>query len=168
MAVKSISPSQSKTIITIFGLGFLTGTLDGIAAVLWSYITNPKIKPNIIFEFIASGVFGRAAFTSGSQMVVAGVFFHYFIAFLFSAVFYLLYGKFDKLIRNKYLIAVLYGIIVWLVMNLIVVPLSKIGFHPIKFEAALIGLIILIVCIGLPVALIADKKYWAGKFSPKK
>lgn len=163
-----MSPSQSKTIITIFGLGFLTGTLDGIAAVLWNYITNPKVSPNIIFEFIASGVFGRAAFTSGSQMVVAGVFFHYLIAFLFSAACYLLYPILDKRIGNKYIIAVMYGIIVWLIMNLIVVPLSKIGFHPIKFQIALIGLIILIICIGLPIALIADKKYWTAKFSPKK
>lgn len=162
-------PSKLKDALpTIFWLGFLTGTLDGMAAIIWSFITNPKVGADVIFEFIASAVFGKAAFTSGTQMVVAGVFFHYLIAFLFTATFYLLYPFFDKLIRNKYIIAVVYGIIVWLVMNLVVVPLSKIGYHHIKVHVALTGLVILIICIGIPVALIADNKYWKGKFSPKK
>ncbi|WP_295712947.1 hypothetical protein [Mucilaginibacter sp.] len=168
MAAKNIKPQQNDAILTILWLCFLTGTLDGIAAIIWNYFTNGSIHADIIFKFIASGVFGKAAFNGGAEMVLAGVIFHYLIAFLFTAVFYPLYPICDKLLRNKYLIAIFYGVITWLVMNLAVVPLSKIGFHPIKVQVALTGIIILIICIGLPIALIADKKYWASKFTPLK
>lgn len=168
MAAKAINKQKSNAVLTILWLGFLTGTLDGMAAIIWSFITSPKAGVDIIFKFIASGVYGNAAFSGGNEMIVAGIFFHYLIAFLFTTAFYLLYPFFDKLIRNKYLIAVFYGIVVWVVMNLGVVPLSKIGFHHIKVHVAITGLLILIICIGLPVALIADKKYWESKFAPTK
>ncbi len=168
MATSNIIPARKNAILTILWLGFLTGTLDAMAAIIWSYIINKKIVAGIIFKFIAYGAFGQAAMNGGNEMVVAGIIFHYVIAFAFSMVFYLLYSYFDKVLRNKYLIGVIYGVIAWMVMNLGVVPLSKIGFHRIKIETALTGLAILIVCIGLPIALVADKKYWSAKFSPKK
>lgn len=162
MAAKNIILKQNA-ILTILWLGFLTGTLDGIAAIIWNYITSGSINADIIFKFIASAVFGKAAFNGGIEMVVAGIVFHYLIAFLFTIAFYLLYPAFDKRLGNKYLIAVCYGVIAWLVMNLAVVPASKIGFQPIGVQVAITGIIIMIVCIGLPIALIADKKYWASK-----
>ncbi len=168
MAATNIKSNKNETVLTILWLGFVTGTLDAMAALIWSYSENPKVGADIIFEFIASGVFGKAAFTSGGVMIVAGLVLHYLIAFLFTMVFYLLYPLCDKLIRNKYVIAILYGTVAWLVMNLAVVPLSKIGYHSIKVQSILIGIAILIVCIGLPVALVADKKYWAAKLFPGK
>jgi MFS-type transporter involved in bile tolerance (Atg22 family) len=168
MAANTIMPARKNAILTILWLGFVTGTLDAMAAIIWSYVINKKIVTGIIFKFIAYGAFGQAAMNGGNEMVVAGIVFHYVIAFAFTMAFYLLYGYFDKLLRNKYLVGVMYGVIAWMIMNLGVVPLSKIGFHRIKVETALTGLAILIICIGLPIALVADKKYWAAKLSPKK
>ncbi|GAA3980404.1 hypothetical protein [Mucilaginibacter dorajii] len=168
MATNTIIPDRKNAILTILWLGFVTGTLDAMAAIIWSYVINKKIVTGIIFKFIAYGAFGQAAMNGGNEMVVAGIIFHYVIAFAFTMAFYLLYGYFDKLLRNKYLVGVMYGIIAWLVMNLIVLPLSKIGYHHVRIQTALTGLLILIICIGLPIALVADKKYWAAKLSPKK
>jgi len=154
---------QHNALLTILWLGFLTGTLDGIAALIWNGISSGSINATVVFKFIASAVFGPAAFKGGAEMVVAGIVFHYIIALVFSMVYYLLYPAFDKFLRSKYQVAVFYGIITWLVMNLAVVPLSKIGYHHITAKAATIGLIILIICIGLPIALITDKKYEESK-----
>ena len=51
-----------------------------------------------------------------------------------------------------------YGGVTWLVMNMVVVPLSKIGPHDFKAVDVIKALLVLIICVGLPVALIADKK----------
>jgi hypothetical protein len=141
------------TFVNILLTGLLAGTLDAIAAVVWNY----KIKAVIIFQFIASGVFGKAAFAGGADMVLWGLLFHYTIAMIFTAAFYLAYPLFYSIFRNKYIVGVEFGLLTWMIMNLIVVPLSKIGHGPHKLGAILSGMIILIICIGLPVALIADK-----------
>ncbi len=147
------------TFVNILITGLLTGTLDAIAALLWNY----KLKAVIIFQFIASGVFGKAAFTGGTDMVLWGLLFHYCIAMLFTVAFYLGYLLFYSIFKNKYIVGAEYGLIAWMIMNLIVVPLSKIGRGPHKLGFIISGMAILIICIGLPIALIADKV----KRSPK-
>lgn len=145
---------RKSALKTILWTGFLVGTLDGLAALLLNYNT----KPEAIFRFIASAVFGKDAFAGGAEMIVAGVVFHYLIAYLFATAFYLLYPFAFSLLKNKYVVANVYGGITWLVMNVVVVPLSLIGPHHFQALAVIKGLLTLIICIGLPVALIADKK----------
>ncbi len=136
-------------------IGLLTGTLDAIAACIWNY----KVSPLVIFKFIASGVFGKAAFDGGAGMVAWGLLFHYFIAFSFSAVFYLLYPTVIRLIKDKYTAAIIFALITWLITNLLIVPLSQIGWKPMGIKGILIGFGILIFTIGLPISLIADRVY---------
>ncbi|MDB5030447.1 hypothetical protein [Mucilaginibacter sp.] len=145
---------KRNTLRNILWLGLLTGTLDAIAALLLNY----KISPLLIFRFIASGIFGKAAFAGAEEMVVAGILFHYLIAYVFSAAFYLLYSFSYSIFKNKYVVAIVYGGIAWVIMNLIVIPLSQIGPHHIKPVAIITGVCALIICVALPVALIADKK----------
>ncbi|MDO3640958.1 hypothetical protein [Mucilaginibacter sp. L3T2-6] len=148
------TPRRKPVFLKIFLTGLVAGTLDAIAAIIWSH----KVPPAVIFQYIASGVFGKAAFQSGSDMVLWGLTFHYLIATGFTTVFYFAYPLFYRIFRNKYIIACAYGIVTWFFMNLVVVPLSKIGPAPFKHLAPiLIGMGILIICIGLPVALVADR-----------
>lgn len=151
------NPQQKSIVKNILFTGFIAGTLDGLAAMLLNY----KLNPALIFKFIASGAFGPAAFAGGAEMIVAGVLFHYIIAFAFCAAFYLAYPFFLNGLRNKYAVAFIYGIAAWIVMNLGVVPHSKItmkpGYH-IPVSTILTGMATLIICIGLPVVLIADRQ----------
>ncbi|MEO3406059.1 hypothetical protein AAFN85_19260 [Mucilaginibacter sp. CAU 1740] len=151
------NPEQKSTIKNILFTGFITGTLDGLAAMLINY----KVNPAFVFKFIASGAFGKAAFGGGAEMIVAGVLFHYIIAFAFSAAFYLAYPFFINGLRNKYAVAFIYGMAAWIVMNIGVVPHSKITMPPgyrIPVATILTGMATLIICIGLPVVLIADRQ----------
>jgi hypothetical protein len=150
---------KKNALKNILWVGFLVGSLDGLAALLLNY----NVDPALIFKFIASGVFGKDAYSGGAEMVVAGVIFHYLIAYLFTTAFYLLYPFCLSLLKNKYVIANVYGGVAWLVMNIGVIPLSKIGAHAIKPLTAVTGLLALIICVGLPVALIADKKLHAHR-----
>ncbi len=149
-----IQTYKSKALKNILWLGVLVGTLDGLAALLLNY----NVSPGLIFRFIASAIFGPDAYKGGSEMIVAGVVFHYLIAYLFTTAFYLLYPYAFSILKNKYIVANVYGGITWLLMNMVVVPLSKIGPHAIKPTDAIMGLLALIICVGLPIAALADKR----------
>lgn len=146
---------KTNALITILWLGFLTGTLDAIAAMLLSY----NVSPAIVFKFIASGYFGQAAFAGGAEMVVAGVVFHYLITYIFTLFLYLAYPFTYRIANdNKYVVAVVYGSLAWIVMNLMILPLTKIGENPVPALTIVEGVLALILCIGLPVVLVADRK----------
>jgi uncharacterized membrane protein YagU involved in acid resistance len=139
----------------ILRAGLLAGTLDILAAIL----ILAKGKAVATLKFVASGVFGKAAFSGGAGMVLSGAVFHYFIATSFAAGYFLAYPSLPFLQKNKWLSGILYGVIVWTVMNLLVVPLSNAPQSPFAWDSALKNMAILIVCIGLPIAWLADKFY---------
>ncbi|MBE7178517.1 MAG: hypothetical protein INR69_19095 [Mucilaginibacter polytrichastri] len=110
-----------------------------------------------IFQFIASGLFGKQAFGGGWWMVALGVLIHFFIAFIWVWIFFA-FCKLTKLRGAKFvLIGTLYGIVIWVVMNLAVLPLSKIPQTPFNWRSAANGAIILMLAIGLPAGVGADR-----------
>jgi len=152
----AISTKKNSMLIYIIGIGLLTGTLDAIAAI----IDNWKIPAAFIFKYIASGVFGKAAFAGGPNMVLWGVLFHYLISFLFTTAFFLLHPMFYSWFRNKLVTAIFYGLITWVVMNVIVLPLTNIPPQHFQLIPGLTACGILIVCIGVPVSFIATGYYF--------
>lgn len=129
-------------------IALIAGTLDGLAAVIFL----AKMNFVGVFQYIASAILGKAAYTGGIKTVLLGLILHYFIAFSFTFFFALITNRISALRRNILLSGVIYGIFVWTVMNLLVVPLTKIPPTPFHVEKALINAIILIFCIGLPIS----------------
>jgi len=146
---------------TILFAGLTAGFLDGAAAVINYLITSNGKNHVRIFNFIASGVFGKKAFAGVWIMAAWGLLFHFIIACLFAAFFYFLYTRIKFLSKNIIISGILYGIIVWLVMNLAVVPLSNAPPLPFVLSKAIIAILILILFVGMPIALVVHK------FSPK-
>ncbi len=142
---------------TIIKAGFLVGTLDIIAACTQFFIKTGK-NPEIVLKYIASALFGKEAMNSGVMMSVVGLLLHYAIAFIFTVFFFWIYPKIKILSINIFLTAVLYGLFVWTIMNQVVVPLSKIPARPFSWPGAAQAAAILIVCIGLPLAVLAKRK----------
>ncbi|MDP4245999.1 MAG: hypothetical protein Q8932_09140 [Bacteroidota bacterium] len=136
----------------------LAGTLDAGGAVI-NYSLNGGKDPAVIFRYIASAVFGRAAYTGGTNMVIWGVVLHYAIALGFTIAFFLLYPRMAILSDNRWLAGVFYGIAVWMVMNLVVVPMSHARKFPFRVTGALIAMGILILAIGIPISLMAHYYY---------
>ncbi len=140
--------------------GLVAGTLDMTAATL-QYLSRGGTNPVRILIYIASGVFGPAAFEATSPLIPAlGLFFHYLIAYSWTIAFFAAASALPALRGRPLLIGPLYGILVWFVMNRIVVPLSRVppsrGFDPVQ---AAIACAILMVCIGTPIALGAARHY---------
>jgi len=138
----------------IITAGLIAGTLDISAACIQYYIRTGKGPENVL-KFVASGVFGKDAFTGGLLMSLCGLLFHFLIAFGFTTFFFFIYPRLKFLSFNFFLTAVLYGVFVWTVMNRIVLPLSNAPALPFTWTGAATAAGILIVCIGLPLAIIA-------------
>jgi hypothetical protein len=147
-----------KLFKAILVTGLLAGTLDALAAIINFYIATGK-NPITVFVYIASGAVGKQAYADSKTIALLGLFFHYCFAIIFSAFYFLMYPRLKFLRWNKINAAVIYGIFVWLVMNLVVVPLSRTTRLPFHISNALLAVIILIVCIGIPVSFAASSFY---------
>ncbi len=143
---------------TVFKATLIAGTMDFCAACIQYYLRTGK-NPENVLKFVASGVFGKSAFESGHLYSVIGLLFHYLIAFSFTLFFFFLYPKLKILSFNIFLSAVLYGVFTWTIMNRIVLPLSNTPPIPFTWLGAATAAVILVVCIGLPLAIIAKRKH---------
>lgn len=149
----------------IIQAGLIAGTLDILSAFIYYYIKSGKTNFLVIFKFIASGIFGKAAGDGGAIMILAGFFLHYTIAFAFTIFFFWLYPKVNVLSKNRVVTAIVYGLFVWAIMNLVVVPLSNTVHRPFNIANAITNMCILIVCIGLPLSFIAKAFYKKSPFN---
>jgi hypothetical protein len=139
--------------------GLIVGTLDILSAFIYYFMKTGEKGVFNVLKFVASGVFGKAAFSGGNKMIIAGLVLHYIIAFAFTIFFLWLFPKIKAFSKNRILTGIVYGIFIWIVMNLVVVPLSNIGIGPFTIVNALINVIILTVCIGIPLSFMASTFY---------
>ena len=150
---------MNQKYIQILKAGLIAGTMDILAACILVYIRTGHTHATGILKFIASGIFGKAALDGGSPMIFAGLLFHYMIAGIFAAFFFWIYPRIQIASKGWLATGIVYGIFVWCVMNLVVVPLSHATSRPITLSNALINTGILIICIGIPVSYIARTYY---------
>ncbi|HMQ61415.1 MAG TPA: hypothetical protein PKE06_12155 [Flavilitoribacter sp.] len=149
------TPSPLRTILTA---GLLAGTLDGLAASIGFYLNNHK-NPALVFRFIARGIFGEQASTGGTGMAAAGVFLHYLIAFIWTVVFFLIFPRLKFLSKNLVLSGMVYGLFIWLVMNVVVLPVSHGISFTFSFPKSLLGLSYIVFLVGLPIGLLIGRYY---------
>jgi hypothetical protein len=150
---------MNNLITKIIKAGLIVGTLDILSAFVYYFIKTGDKNVFTVLKYVASGIFGKEAFSGSNMMIIAGLVLHYSIAFAFTIFFFLLFPKIKAFSKNWILTGILYGIFIWIVMNLIVVPLSNIGSRPFTLVNALINVIILIVCIGLPLSFMTNTFY---------
>lgn len=161
-AVSSPWPSLKPVFKTIAWIGLLVGTLDICSAFLQAYIAK-GVMPVVVLRFVASGFFGKQAFTGGPMMPVYGLLFHYFIAYSFTAFFFFMYPKMKRMSKNVLATAIAYGIFMQVITNFIILPLSKIPSITFHLDKQLIATGILIIAIGLPLSYIAKRFYYPKK-----
>ncbi|HEX4375416.1 MAG TPA: hypothetical protein VHZ50_19075, partial [Puia sp.] len=118
--------------------GLITGSLDISAAFIQYFIQTGK-SPVVILPFIASGVFGKEAFNGENSMILWGLILHFITAIIFAIFFFWLSKKFPSILKNKLLTGILYGFFIWLVMQFLVLPLSRTRKFPFHFTNAIIA-----------------------------
>ena len=150
--VRSLSPPRA----ILLG-GLTVGVLDGLDALLFFGLRN-GIGPVRIFTGIAGGLLGRDAAMAGAwPTALLGLVLHFLMATTIVTVFYLASRRLPFLTRRPLVWGPLYGIAVYLTMNLIVLPLSALHGTglPSALAVLLNGVLIHIVGVGTPSALFA-------------
>ncbi len=156
-------PSQKKGLNAILQAGLLAGSLDIITACVQYYVVTGK-NPLKVLNFIASGLLGKEALGKGVYvnewwLPVTGLLLHFVIAFSFTVFFYWVYPLIRAVAKNRTITGLLYGIFVWCVMNLAVLPLVMGAKFPSDWWKAAQSMLILMVMIGLPISFIIGKYY---------
>lgn len=154
---------KKSPVMSIVAAGLLAGILDGTAASV-TYMIRGGQDPMKVWNFVSSGVFGQDGINGGTPMALAGMFFHMCIAMTWATIYFLIYPRVSFFSRNWVFSGLLYGIVVWIGMNLVVVPLSNTPPSTKTVQGVLIGCSILMVFIGLPVSYLASRYF---KTSPR-
>jgi uncharacterized membrane protein YagU involved in acid resistance len=137
----------------------IAGTIYILADIFIYAILLQKTTPIKILQSIASGIFKKEAYNN-PQMAWYGLGFHFIIALIFAWFYFIVYPYVSFLKKSALLSGFLYGIFVWIVMNLIVLPIVFPVLPAKHFDFPLIlSISILIICIGFPIAFIARKFY---------
>jgi hypothetical protein len=127
--------------------------LDGLYAVIVFGIRG--VRADRVFQGIAAGLLGRDAFRGGLTTAGLGLALHVFIALVVVVVYYAVSARM-RILRSRPLVyGPIYGVLVYAVMNLIVIPLSAGGGGRYSLWPVLGGLMIHVLGVGLPAAYFA-------------
>ena len=153
---------MARKIRAIFWIGLLAGALDITENLVFNQFRG--ISPWRVFQYIASGLIGMKSFRSGWSSVALGVVVHYAIALTWTALFFIAALKFPTITRRSFLSGVVYGCVVYLFMNFIVLPFSGVPHPPaaITIASRINAVLALIFCIGLPISLLTRKGLLRG------
>ncbi|THD35331.1 MAG: hypothetical protein E7773_12910 [Sphingomonas sp.] len=138
----------------IVGATVVAGTLDILSAVVYTLIAGHQ--PLNMLKGLASAVLGDDAATGGLHIALAGLLIHFVIMAVMAA-FYIVVADRMPVLKSRWVLAgIAYGIGLWAVMNLVVLPL-RFGFHPFKPLGLAEQFFSHIVLVGIPIAWFARK-----------
>lgn len=148
--------ANNNNATAIVGGGLVAGAVD-VAVATVIYDIHPWQKT---LQAIARGWYGKASFDMGLQSMIVGALSQALICMIIAAIYIQFAGS---LLRRPWLGGTLLGLMVYLVMNYIVVPLSKAGggWHIPKFDQNFVLTILANILLGLIIA------HFAARFAKK-
>lgn len=144
--------ARAGVVGSVVRIWLIAGTLDIADAIIFNAFRH--ITPERIFRYIASGLTGAWAFRAGAAAVALGVAIHYTIALFWTVAYWEASGRLPMLVRRPVVSGLVYGAVVYLIMNFAVLPLTRVPqARAAPAPAALInGVLAILFCIGLTVA----------------
>lgn len=141
-----MSQTPSAALRAIICGGLIAGTLDIGAASLIN-TTNPVL----IVHYIASGLLGTRAFTLGAAATCLGLLLQWAMSIVIAAIYFGVTSRWRRLRTRWQLGGLFAGVIIFLVMNFVVMPLSAAPityreiiehFRPLKYAANLLAMFV--------------------------
>jgi hypothetical protein len=145
----------SSSSLSDFGVILLAGLTSGVLDITCTLTLN-KLKgtaPTRTLQGIASGLLGPKSFEGGRSTAALGLGFHFLIATVAAAAYYIASRKLGVLIDYAVLCGLLFGIAVHLFMSFIILPLSSLQ-RPFSGKFFATQLVIHMFFVGLPISLI--------------
>ena len=158
---RSFAPSGPMTVMSRFLLaGAVVAVLDiSFAETYWVIIRAATTYPRVL-QTIASGLLGKSAYLGGADTVMLGAILHVAVAYGWTAVFLLAARRsraFGRVLASRYgavKTGFPFGVMVWLVMDLVVTPLSHAKPTPVGSAWFLVSLLWHPIGVGLPMAVV--------------
>jgi hypothetical protein len=130
--------------------GLIAGALDlTFAFVFYGAQGAPPLR---ILQFIASGVLSRGSFEMGLMSATLGAFFHFFISVCAAGIYYAVSLRFPFLTRRVVVAGAIFGVLMFLAMRFVVVPLSAVNPKPMKVGAIIGELCSHVFLFGMVIA----------------
>lgn len=158
LTTNSNSKPPGATVPVIIKAGLLAGSLDILSAFTYYYIKTGKDPLNVL-SYVSKVALGETTFTSTGLQQLSGLLVHFAIAFGWTLLFFILYPRLRLLQLNKFITAVVYGVFVWTMMNVVILPLWNNKPFVYKGETSIVNCLILIVAIGIPLSFIAHSHF---------
>lgn len=131
--------------------GLVAGTVDIGAASLIN-----MIDPLVILRAIASGLLGRAAFAGGLPVSLLGLALQWAMSLLIAAIFVLAAQRLAWMRQRWVAAGLAYGVVVFVVMEFVVVPLSA-ARNPHFTAVSLLENVLAMLLYGLIIAFFARR-----------
>jgi hypothetical protein len=158
VASDNLTRSGRRPLRTIVIAGLVAGALDiSYAFIIWGL---QGVTPIRIGKSVAAGLLGReTAIGGGTATGLFGLLLHFTMATIIAAIFYFAARNIRLLVDRAVPFGILYGFVVYVVMNYVVLPLSAIGSVGDSGPAyiRITGVLVHMFLIGLPIALITRR-----------
>jgi hypothetical protein len=149
----AMEPRTSRPVLAVLLGGGIAATLDIVYAIV-SIAVRFGEGPLWVLQSVASGWLGRAAFSSGVTGGVIGLASHYSILLIAAALYLAVSRRWPVLRSQAIACGALFGVLVYLFMNFVVLPLSafpfKLTYPPLRL---LEGFASHAMLVGIPIAL---------------
>lgn len=138
-------------------------TLDGLYVVTVFAGLLHRVTAERIFQGIAFAVVGPPAVVGGWRTAALGLFLHFCVSLGWSVVWALAYESSSTLRRTvasnpaAVMVGAGYGAVVWLAMQLVVLPLTQAKPGPLFTPAGMLVLLAHLVVVGPPIVLIVRR-----------
>lgn len=144
-------PRRSPMLAILVG-GSIAGTLD-IAFAIGFAMLNGSTAMRLL-QTVASGLLGDTAYDAGAPVAALGLVLHFLMSYLIAGLFHAASRRLGWLRRHAVLSGLALGVVVFLVMRLVVLPLSAFP-HPVSFRplATVADLLSHMWLFGLPISL---------------
>jgi hypothetical protein len=151
---ESQMPTDSRThpFVGVLAGGLIAGLLDIVYAFVLSGLNGGN--PMGVLRSVASGLLGAAAFKGGMTTAALGLVLHLAITVVAAGVYFLLARRAAVVQEHYWIFGSIFGVLVFLTMNFVVLPLSAVPFKLTYPPLVLLqGFVSHAVLVGIPIAL---------------
>jgi uncharacterized membrane protein YagU involved in acid resistance len=140
----------SRLLISALLASIVAGIPDVFVAAALS-----RAAPGKVLQMIASGILGKDSYRGGSKTMIFGLVLQVAMSFVIALIYNIACSQFADIRRNPLIFGAMYGVLIFVVMNFVVVPLSR--AHPKhRWDAkSFVAMLIVMVLFGEIISFIA-------------
>ena len=141
---------MSRLFISAFLASIAAGIPDVFVAAALS-----RSPPGRVLQIIASGLLGEASYTRGSASMALGLGLQIAMSFVIALIYNIAFSYVADIRRSPLIFGALYGVVILVVMNFVVVPLSRAYPKPQWDLKSVVAMLIIMFLFGEIISFIA-------------